>query len=311
MSQWYYSDYDRNRHGPVQASDLVQLHEAGQLSADTMVWKEGWAQWKPWRDAIGEVIPGGGRPAVEAANFATARGDAPATAGNLYSIAEPRSPYAPPTAHLAGAGSVVRGGEVVYAGFWKRFAAYALDAVVITIVGVVVQMVLILGVFGVSAAAMGDPSAMMESGLGIGALVLVYLIPLGLQVAYYAMFHAGARQATLGKMAVGIKVVRDDGSRISVGLGIGRYFATIVSSLILLMGFVMAAFTDRKRALHDMMCNTLVVDQWAFTDHPERQNAELGTVTKVIIGFAVLLVVGYIGVIMVVIAIAASAAAGA
>lgn len=311
MSQWYYSDYARNRHGPVQASDLAQLHDAGQLAPDAMVWKEGWPQWKPWRDAIGEVIPGAGRPAVEAANFATARGDAPVSAGNLYSVAEARSPYAPPTAHLAEAASVVHGSAVVYAGFWKRFAAYVLDAFLIGIVGFVVQMVLILGVFGVSAAAMGNPSAMMEGGLGIGALMLVYLIPLALNVAYFAMFHAGARQATPGKMAVNIKLVREDGSRVSTGLAIGRYFAQIVSSLTLLIGFIMAGFTDRKRALHDMMCNTLVVDEWAFTAHPERQNPEMGTVTKVIVGLAALLVIGYIGLIVVVIAIAASTAGGA
>ena len=48
MSDWYYSDTDRNRLGPVQADDLRQLHEAGQLGPDVLVWRAGWAQWKPW-----------------------------------------------------------------------------------------------------------------------------------------------------------------------------------------------------------------------------------------------------------------------
>ena len=57
--------------------------------------------------------------------------------------------------------------------------------------------------------------------------------------------------------------------------GFGRYFAYLLSSLLLLVGYVMAAFTDRKRALHDMICSTLVVDRWAYTAHPERQRQDL------------------------------------
>ena len=88
----------------------------------------------------------------------------------------------------------------------------------------------------------------------------------------------------------GIKVVRSDGSRISVARGVGRYFATFLSTLILGIGFLMAAFTERKQALHDMVCDTLVVDKWAFTAHPEWQKRELGTVTVVILAlFGVLM----------------------
>ena len=108
--------------------------------------------------------------------------------------------------------------------------------------------------------------------------------------AYYAWFHASHSMATPGKMAVGIKVVRLSGERISLARGIGRYFATILSGLILGIGFLMAAFTDRKQALHDMICDTLVVDKWAFTATPDLQRRELGTVTVVVLAiFGVLL----------------------
>lgn len=295
MSQWYYSDSDRNRLGPVQAADLQQLHEAGQLGPDVLVWREGWAQWKPWREAIGEVVPGAGRPALETASFATARGDAPAHAGNPYAIAEPRSPYAPPTSRLGGGAGVVQGGEVVYAGFWKRFAAYVIDGFVVGIVTIAVQMAVALGMFG-AVGAVSNPETMFRSATGIVALLLIYLIPLAFQAVYYAWFHASASQATLGKMAVGIKVVRENGEPVSFALGIGRYFATLLSSIILLLGFVMAAFTDRKRALHDMVCNTLVVDRWAYTAHPERQRHELGGVALAVIILGALLCLGYLGV---------------
>lgn len=309
MTAWYYTDYQRNRLGPVQADDLRQLHEAGQLAADTLVWREGWAQWKPWHEAVGEVVPGAGRPSLEAASFATARGDVPAQAGNPYAIAEPRSPYAPPAARLADDAGVVHGGEVVDAGFWKRYAAYVIDGLVVGVAALVVQMGLAVAMFG-SLAAAGSPGTLFSTTAGIAALGLMYLLPLALQAVYFAWFHAGSAQATLGKMAVGIKVVDANGGRISFARGIGRFFATILSSLILGIGFLMAAFTDRKRALHDMVCDTLVVDRWAYTAHPERQRHELGGVTLAIIVLSLLLCAGYVGVIASIGAFAAMAGKG-
>jgi uncharacterized RDD family membrane protein YckC len=65
--------------------------------------------------------------------------------------------------------------------------------------------------------------------------------------------------ATLGKMAAGVKVVRTDGSGVGWGISIGRYFMKIVSSMILLIGYIIAGFDDEKRALHDRVCDTRVV----------------------------------------------------
>ena len=251
-----------------------------------------------------------GRPAVASASFATASPAAPAGAvANPYSVAEPVSPYAPPRAVLHDAGDYVGDGEVVYAGFWKRLAAVVIDSFVVGIIGGIVQMLLMGMFFGVGVGLGGDPASLFASGGSIALLALVYLIPLGLQAVYFAMFHAGGSQATLGKMAVGIKVTDDDGRRISFARGIGRYFATIPSALILFIGYVMAAFTDRKRALHDMLAGTLVVDRWAFTAHPERQRTELGTVTIVILVIGGLLILAYLALIMLAVGLAAAAGA--
>lgn len=284
MTDWYYSDSDRNRHGPVRAEDLEQLHSHGQLSPETLVWREGMETWRPWREMIGEIIPGAGRPAPAAATFATASADAaPDADANPYAIAEPASPYAPPRAALAETAQVVHGGEVVYAGFWKRVAASMIDGFVVGIVGGILQMILMMVFFGIGAGLSGNPETMFESGGAIALLVLVYLLPLAMQALYFGMFHSSAKQATLGKMAIGIKVVDDNGGRITLARGIGRFFAYLLSSLTLGIGVLMVAFTDRKRGLHDMMASTLVVDQWAFTAHPERQRHELGTVATVIL----------------------------
>jgi uncharacterized RDD family membrane protein YckC len=84
-------------------------------------------------------------------------------------------------------------------------------------------------------------------------------------------------------MAIGIKVVRSDGHRISFWRAFGRWWALIPSGIILAIGYIMAGFTDRKRALHDMMCDTLVVDKYAYTAQAELQREELGVVTIVVL----------------------------
>lgn len=298
MNAWYYSDAQRNRMGPVAADDLAELHANGQLAPEILVWREGLPDWKPWREVMAEVLgtaPSPRGPIAPA--FAVASGDAPAGAsGNPYEIVEraPATPYAAPRAAVIQPHDFHAGGTVVYAGFWKRFAAYFIDSLVIGIAGFIVQMVLFGVFFGGMAAFSGNPSGLFSSGLGIAGLVAVYVIPLTIYASYFAAMHASARQATLGKMAVGIKVTDEAGHPISFARGFGRYFAQLLSSIILMVGFIMAGFTDRKRALHDMICGTLVVDAWAFTSHPERQRTELGTVTVVIISIAALFVVGYI-----------------
>jgi uncharacterized RDD family membrane protein YckC len=319
MSDWYYSDYERNRHGPVAARDLADLHHAGQLQPDTLVWREGMPQWRPWREmmtqalneADGRTIPAadavplsaGVNPyAMAEPSQATATGaSSSGTAGTLsaganpYASAEPHSPYTPPRAALRSDSDFVSGGEIVYAGFWKRFAAYFIDSLLVGLVTWVVQMMVMAG-FGVSAGltSLNKPADLFA---GAGLFVFIFgllILPLAMQAVYFAWMHASERQATLGKMAVGIKVTDDDGQRISFGRGIGRYFASIISSLILCIGYIMAGFTDRKRALHDMIASTLVVDQWAYTAHPDRQRRELGTLTTVIVVIAAVLVVGYV-----------------
>lgn len=73
--------------------------------------------------------------------------------------------------------------------------------------------------------------------------------------------ESSAKQATLGKMAVGIVVTDMNGGRISFGNATGRFFGKILSGLIIYVGFIMVAFTDKKQGLHDMMAGTLVVQK--------------------------------------------------
>jgi uncharacterized RDD family membrane protein YckC len=71
--------------------------------------------------------------------------------------------------------------------------------------------------------------------------------------------NSSEKQATYGKMAMGIKVTDLEGRRISFWRGLGREFAKFLSAIILMIGYIMAAFTERKQALHDIIAGTLVV----------------------------------------------------
>jgi uncharacterized RDD family membrane protein YckC len=75
---------------------------------------------------------------------------------------------------------------------------------------------------------------------------------------YEAAMESSSKQATLGKMALGLKVTDLEGRRISFARATGRHFSKIISGCILLIGYIMAGFTQRKQALHDMIAGTLV-----------------------------------------------------
>lgn len=146
-----------------------------------------------------------------------------------------------------------------YAGFWKRFVAYMLDQIIISIVGVfiVVPFFAMIGISYFSA----DFEPTEEV---IFTIITAYFSFIILLVAaewlYFALMES-MKGATIGKMALGIIVTDLQGNRISFGRATGRYFAKIISSLTLLVGYIMAGFTQRKQALHDMIASCLVINK--------------------------------------------------
>jgi uncharacterized RDD family membrane protein YckC len=129
-----------------------------------------------------------------------------------------------------------------YAGFWRRVAALILDGFVVGIV--TVPLTLALGG--------GDPGSSTYSPAASSISTAITWL-------YYALMESSAKQATVGKMALGIVVTDLEGRRIGFGKATGRYFAKILSALILGIGFLMVAFTQRKQGLHDILAGTLVV----------------------------------------------------
>jgi uncharacterized RDD family membrane protein YckC len=144
-----------------------------------------------------------------------------------------------------------------YGGFWWRFLAKIIDGVILGIVGQVVQfvgMALMLGRTPFDPVK-PDPAA-MAGYFAVIFLVMAINILIGLG---YTWFFVAKYQATPGKMAAGLKIVRSDGTPLSNGRIIGRHFAEWISCIMLYIGYLMAAWDPEKQALHDRICDTRVI----------------------------------------------------
>lgn len=134
---------------------------------------------------------------------------------------------------------------VVYAGFWKRFAAFIIDYILVWVAGFIVGFIIGALFFD------EDSGSEFEVFFTLLGIITYWL--------YWSLMESSPKQATLGKMALGIIVTDAAGNRVSFGRATGRLFAKIISALILFIGFIMIAFTEKKEGLHDMMAETLVV----------------------------------------------------
>ncbi len=135
-----------------------------------------------------------------------------------------------------------------YAGFWRRALALLIDELIIGSVTIFFSTSYLFTV-----ASGPDLEAFKVTALShnIFGFLLHWL--------YFTLLESSAKQATVGKMAIGIIVTDLDGRRISWLRANGRYFGKIISALILGIGFLMAGFTKKKQALHDMLAETLVI----------------------------------------------------
>jgi uncharacterized RDD family membrane protein YckC len=147
-----------------------------------------------------------------------------------------------------------------YAGFWIRMLAWLIDTIILMVVASVVQFAFLGSFITVpNLQPGGDPTAALAGMMGM--IGIVYLVNMVIGCSYEAGFVSSSLSATPGKLAVGLKVLRPDGSRVSLGRAVGRYFAKVLSGLILGIGYLIIAFDAEKRGLHDMICDTRVIQR--------------------------------------------------
>ncbi len=180
-----------------------------------------------------------------------------ATAPPAYVGGSSHAAYADP------AGLVVSRG-FSYAGFWLRLVASLIDGVIMGVAGGVlfVPLFILSGVgahIGGLAQRHGQPDPALLVGL-FGMILVFAAISLLIQWLYHAYLESGEKQATWGKQALGLYVTDLMGNPVTFGRSSGRFFAKIITGMIPLgIGYIMAGFTERKQALHDMIASCLVL----------------------------------------------------
>jgi len=257
---WFYAENGKQI-GPVDDDKWASLISTGVVSAETLVWQNGMVDWIPFGTLPAPKTP---VSAVMTSTPSTPLAPAPVMAGGTsVECSECHRNF--PAGDVVTIGNravcasckpivvqklaegVLPAGDLKYAGFWIRAGAKIIDFIILFVVaqGIAMAVNLIAG-------AKSDSQAALAMALGLGGANLIVS-------AVYQAWFLGRFGATPGKMACGLKVIRTDGSSISYGRGAGRYFAEIISAMIIYIGYIMVAFDDEKRALHDRICDTRVV----------------------------------------------------
>jgi uncharacterized RDD family membrane protein YckC len=163
--------------------------------------------------------------------------------------AAPPSMAAPPPAAVPPGAAGTPSAQVKYAGFWIRWLANFIDSLIVSIP--MVTLVMLASAAGIFSPGQGGPE------------MIFFLLMLPFAVAatwlYFAIQESSSEQATLGKRILGIKVIDYEGRRIGFARATGRFWGKTLSGILFNIGYIMAAFTNRKQALHDILAQTLVV----------------------------------------------------
>jgi len=155
-------------------------------------------------------------------------------------------------------------GGLAYAGFWLRFVAYIIDGVVSGLAFLILLIPLfVLTGAGAALSKIGSGedidnavAAVLSIGFLFGFFGIIFLV----SWLYYALSESSSWQATLGKKMLNLKVTDMTGQPISFGRASGRFFAKIITNMIpLMIGFIIAGFTEKKQAIHDMIASCLVL----------------------------------------------------
>lgn len=253
---WYYA-VSNQRLGPVSEEEFGALVTNGTITPATLVWRQGMPDWLPYaQTTAGGAAPDDPDSAVCAVSGKRYPKSQMLQYEGRWVSAEHRDVFFQRLREgLNPAAADTMPGPYGYAGFWRRFLAVFIDGLVVGAMGMVIVLPMTFA-FGFYAAS--SPGRAPGPAVAIGFQVIVQLISLGLNLTYQ-LWMIRKHDATLGKMALGLKLLRADGTKLSKGRIVGRYFAHFVSAITLYIGYMMAGWDDEKRALHDRICDTRVI----------------------------------------------------
>jgi uncharacterized RDD family membrane protein YckC len=217
--EWHYIK-DGRQLGPVPETSIRAWLESGFLRTNDLLWRSGLTEWTP----VHELPEFGGRGPQDQ-GWAT---------GPIFAApGDPSAANYPPPA-----------GARAFAGFWMRLGAYLIDSLLLS-------TVLVIALWPEIQRGMTPEQLSQDYRLLAAELFLPWL--------YFALMESSPWQATLGKKAFRLRVTDLEGQRINLGRATLRHLGKILSGLTLFLGYVMAGFTVRKQALHDILAGCLVV----------------------------------------------------
>ncbi len=246
---WYYLTEGQPK-GPIDVAELERLFQFGAVRLGTLIWRQGMSGWTSFAEAFQ-------RAAVKCNVCKQLVPQEPIIRYGAMTIcpdckesffAQIREGLAPDL-------------KAIYGGFWIRFGAYLIDMVILFFIRVPLQIAWQIYSFSLMASITTQYPRIFPFGASqtfwIAYGIYVFLIFL-ISFAYY-VFFVGKYGATPGKMAVKLRIVRSDRSKVSYWRAAARYFAQALTNFTIYLGYVMAAFDSEKRALHDYICDTRVV----------------------------------------------------
>jgi uncharacterized RDD family membrane protein YckC len=247
----YYADGDRQV-GPIGKAELQTLIKAKKVNSQTLVWQPGMHAWQKLGLYVRAKTQGDSQSMQPEApiqqSLCIECGQAFAEDDMIrFEDAWVCATCKPIFVQKIKEGVMVAG-AMEYAGFWLRFGAIFIDGIIMLIVNKIISIPLEL----IGFTSFERPAVMVATGFFM--LLLQIVIP-----AAYDIWFVGKYAATPGKMACKIKVVTSDSGQVSYARALGRHFAKWISGFTLGIGYLMAAFDDQKRTLHDRICDTRVV----------------------------------------------------
>ncbi|MBU6247965.1 MAG: RDD family protein [Xanthomonadaceae bacterium] len=240
------------RHGPYKEVDVRGWLRSGELAGDDLGWHDGMADWQP----LGSLFPEELNPAGSATPppFAASSASSPAPASGQATTAAVED----------------------YAGFWKRFGAWVIDYIVLMLPsGVILAQTSLADsmskLFAASLSGGNTQQAMADYVQAVQAARPAMLLVVAIGFIYYTLMESSPLQATLGKLAVGIRVTDMDGRRLGMGRSAGRNavrLLNMVTGIIPFIAYLAIAWTQRKQGLHDLLAKALVLNGRAAGGRP-------------------------------------------
>lgn len=253
---WYYAE-DQEKRGPFNDQAFKRLVEDGTISPDTFVWNNTMKDWQKFSttDYPGESA-GQNRNRQTNTLTCTECGQS-FSEDELVSYNESLVCASCKPAFLQKIREgVSTGGAMTFAGFWIRLGAKAIDWIIVTLVIYAVMIPFdMLFMPELDMAAAPNPEDMKAFVI---PSIMMSVFQFGIYI-FYTTWFVGKYAATPGKMVCGLKIVTAENQRVSYLRAFARYFAEMLSSIILFIGYIMAAFSSEKKALHDRICSTRVI----------------------------------------------------